>query len=159
MSAFCVARNRRRLVRLVAVAVTAGALTLPASALAADGWSGPTVDRQLESAPEHLVSDGDVLRRGRRRRFGQTFNGSAWGAPTNIDPSSNPSGHTLDLDLVSVGLVLRRSRPGRQRADVQRQYMERARGGRHHAEFALGRVVRLGLVLRRGRRRRQRVRL
>jgi hypothetical protein len=27
--------------------------------------------------------------------YGQTFNGSSWGAPTNIDPSNNPSGHTL----------------------------------------------------------------
>jgi hypothetical protein len=81
--------------RVVAVVVTAAVIAVPSSGLAAAGWSGPTsIDGsnppQNVSCPTAtfcaVVGTGG---------WGQTFNGISWGAPVNIDPSSNPSGHTL----------------------------------------------------------------
>ncbi len=82
--------------RVVAVAVvTAVVFSVPSSGLAAAGWSGPaSIDSsnppQNVSCPTStfcaVVGSGG---------WGQTYNGTSWGAPVNIDPSSNPSGHTL----------------------------------------------------------------
>ena len=125
--------------------VTAGALALPAGGFAANGWSGPTpIDN---SNPPQNVScpTATFCAAVGAGGWGQTFNGSSWGAPTNIDPRIEwPHAH---LGLVSVGLVLRRGRSGRQRADVQRQYLERAGGESTHADCSHDRVVHLGLVL------------
>ena len=98
MGAFRIGRRRgtTRLGRAaLVVAVTAVVLGVPALGLAANTWSGPTV---IDNAnpPENVscptVSFCAAVGAG---GYGQTFNGSSWGAPTNIDPSSNPSGHTL----------------------------------------------------------------
>ena len=68
---------------------------LPSPGFAADTWSGPTaIDNS--NPPENIscptVTFCAAVGAG---GYGQTFNGSSWGAPTNVDPSSNPSGHTL----------------------------------------------------------------
>jgi len=96
MSAFGVAGAWRRVIRMVVVvAVTAGALALPAPGLAANAWSGPTaIDRS--NPPENVsCPTATFCAAVGAGGFGQTFNGTSWGAPTNIDPSGNPSGHTL----------------------------------------------------------------
>lgn len=96
MRAFCVAETRRCSVRALAVvAVTLGALVVPAAGLAAGGWSGPTsIDNS--NPPENISCPTTTFCAAvGAGGWGQTFNGSAWGAPTNIDPSTNPSGHTL----------------------------------------------------------------
>jgi hypothetical protein len=96
MNAFLGAAARRGLMRaVVATVVTAGALGLPAVGFAANGWSGPTpIDN---SNPPQNVScpTATFCAAVGAGGWGQTFNGSSWGAPTAIDPSSNPSGHTL----------------------------------------------------------------
>ncbi len=78
-----------------AVAVAAAALAVPSSGLAANGWSGPTaIDNS--NPPENLsCPTATFCAAVGAGGYGQTFNGKSWGAPTNIDPSSNPSGHTL----------------------------------------------------------------
>ncbi len=98
MSAFWVGRLRGagwRGKAAVAVAVTAVALGVPASGLSASTWTGPTV---IDNAnpPENISCPTTTFCAAvGAGGYGQTFNGSSWGAPTNIDPSSNPSGHTL----------------------------------------------------------------
>jgi len=79
----------------VAVAVTAAALAVPSSGLAADAWSGPTVIDNSNPSENISCPTATFCAAVGVGGYGQTFNGSSWGAPTNIDPSSNPSGHTL----------------------------------------------------------------
>ena len=88
MNAFLGAAARRGFMRaVVATVVTAGALALPAGGFAANGWSGPTpIDNsnppQNVSCPTATFCAAVGV-----GGWGQTFNGSSWGAPTNIDPS------------------------------------------------------------------------
>jgi hypothetical protein len=79
----------------VVVAVTAALLAVPTSGLAANGWSGPTaIDKS--NPPENIsCPTAKFCAAVGAGGYGRTFNGTSWGAPTNIDPSSNPSGHTL----------------------------------------------------------------
>ncbi len=92
--------RRRRAAHWGAVAsavlvVTAAVLVVPSSALAAGGWSGPT-SIDSSNPPENIsCPTATFCAAVGAGGWGQTFNGSSWGAPTNIDPSSNPSGHTL----------------------------------------------------------------
>ncbi len=98
MSAFWVARRRVAAWRggaAVAVAVTAVALGVPASGLAASTWTGPTVIDN-PNPPENIsCPTATFCAAVGAGGYGQTFNGSSWGPPTNIDPSNNPSGHPL----------------------------------------------------------------
>jgi hypothetical protein len=96
MSAFWGGRRCARAGRIVAmVAVAAAALMVPSSGLAANAWSGPTVIDN-SNPPENIsCPTATFCAAVGVGGYGQTFNGSAWGPPTNIDPSSNPSGHTL----------------------------------------------------------------
>ena len=88
----CAAPWRRAAAALL---VTAAVLVVPASGLAAGGWSGPTAI-DASNPPENIsCPTATFCAAVGAGGFGQTFNGSAWGARTNIDPSSNPSGHTL----------------------------------------------------------------
>jgi hypothetical protein len=78
-----------------AVAVTAAALAAPSSGLAANGWSAPTVIDN-SNPPENVSCPTSTFCAAvGAGGYGQTFTGKSWGAPTNVDPSSNPSGHTL----------------------------------------------------------------
>ncbi len=78
-----------------AVVVTAAVLVVPSSGLAAGGWSGPTAI-DTSNPPQNIsCPTATFCAAVGTGGWGQTFNGSSWGAPTNIDPSSNPSGHTL----------------------------------------------------------------
>ena len=76
-------------------AVITVALGVPASGLAANGWSGPTVIDNSQPPLNVSCPSATFCAAVGVGGWGQTFNGSSWGAPTNIDPSSNPSGHTL----------------------------------------------------------------
>ena len=77
------------------IAVTAIALGVPGSGLAASAWTGPTVINKSQP-PENISCPTTTFCAAvGAGGYGQTFNGSSWGSPTNIDPSSNPSGHTL----------------------------------------------------------------
>ena len=78
-----------------AVAVAAAALAAPSSGLAANGWSGPTVIDNSNPPENVSCPTATFCAAVGAGGYGQTFNGKSWGAPTNIDPSSNPSGHTL----------------------------------------------------------------
>jgi hypothetical protein len=102
MSAFWDGRSRgaarwaRRVVAVaVAVAVAAAALAAPSSGLAANGWSGPTVIDNSNPPENVSCPTATFCAAVGAGGYGQTFDGKSWGAPTNIDPSSNPSGHTL----------------------------------------------------------------
>jgi hypothetical protein len=79
----------------LAVAVIAVALGVPASGLAANAWSGPTVIDNPNPPLNVSCPSATFCAAVGVGGYGQTFNGSAWGAPTDIDPSSNASGHTL----------------------------------------------------------------
>jgi hypothetical protein len=79
----------------VLVAVTAVALAVPSSGLAANAWSGPTVIDNANPPENISCPTATFCATVGAGGYGQTFNGSAWGPPTNVDPSSNPSGHTL----------------------------------------------------------------
>ncbi len=98
MSAFWDGRGRRAAhwCRVaVTLVVTAAVLALPSSGVAAGGWSGPTIIDN-SNPPENIsCPTATFCAAVGAGGWGQTFNGSSWGAPTNIDPSSNPSGHTL----------------------------------------------------------------
>ena len=78
-----------------AVAVMAAALAVPSSGLAANGWSGPTMIDNSNPPENVSCPTATFCAAVGAGGYGQTFNGKAWGAPTNIDPSSNPSGHTV----------------------------------------------------------------
>ncbi len=77
------------------MAVTAAVLVVPASGLAAAGWSGPTVIDNSNPPQNISCPTTTFCAAVGVGGWGQTFNGSSWGAPANIDPSTNPSGHTL----------------------------------------------------------------
>ncbi len=98
MSAFWVGRRRVAAWRggaAMAVAVTAVALGVPGSGLAASVWTGPTVI-DTSQPPENIsCPTATFCAAVGVGGYGQTFNGSSWGTPADIDPSSNPSGHTL----------------------------------------------------------------
>ncbi|HUA70448.1 MAG TPA: hypothetical protein VMA96_05190 [Solirubrobacteraceae bacterium] len=98
MSAFWIGSWRRATCcrgAAVALAVTAVALGIPGSGLAAGAWTGPTVIDN-SNPPENVSCPTTTFCAAvGAGGYGQTFNGSAWGPPTNIDPSTNPSGHTL----------------------------------------------------------------
>ncbi|HTP20219.1 MAG TPA: hypothetical protein VMJ65_11490 [Solirubrobacteraceae bacterium] len=80
---------------MTTAAVTTVALVVPSSGLAAGTWSGPTVIDK-SNPPENISCPATTFCAAVGvGGYGETFNGSAWGAPANIDPSSNPSGHTL----------------------------------------------------------------
>ena len=70
-------------------------LAAPSSGLAANGWSGPTVIDNSNPPENVSCPTATFCAAVGAGGYGQTFNGKSWGAPTNIDPSSNPSGHTL----------------------------------------------------------------
>ena len=95
MSAFWVGRRHVAAWLGGAAVAVAVALWLPGSGLAASVWTGPTaIDKS--NPPQNIscptVTFCAAVGVG---GYGQTFNGSSWGTPTNIDPSTNPSGHTL----------------------------------------------------------------
>jgi hypothetical protein len=97
MSAFWVGRPRcaAHWGAVAAVVVTAAVLGMPSSGLAAGGWSGPTAI-DTSNPPQNIsCPTATFCAAVGTGGWGQTFNGSSWGAPTNIDPSTNPSGHTL----------------------------------------------------------------
>jgi hypothetical protein len=98
MSAFWYGRRRCAAHRgrvVAAVVVTAAVLAAPAPGLAATGWSGPTVIDNANPPQNVSCPTATFCAAVGAGGWGQTFNGSSWGAPVNIDPSSNPSGHTL----------------------------------------------------------------
>lgn len=70
-------------------------LWLPGSGLAASVWTGPTaIDNS--NPPENISCPTTTFCAAvGAGGFGQTFNGSSWAPPDDIDPSSNPSGHTV----------------------------------------------------------------
>jgi hypothetical protein len=98
MGAFWVGRRRRTTWRgeaAVMIAVTAIALGVPGSGWAASAWTGPTVINKSQPPENISCPTATFCAAVGAGGYGQTFNGSSWGSPTNIDPSSNPSGHTL----------------------------------------------------------------
>jgi hypothetical protein len=95
MSAFLVGRRHVAAWLCRAAVPVAVALWLPGSGLAASVWTGPTaIDKS--NPPENIsCPTATFCAAVGVGGYGQTFNGSSWGTPTNIDPSTNPSGHTV----------------------------------------------------------------
>jgi hypothetical protein len=98
MGAFWVGRRRVPAWRgraALAVAVAAVVLGVPGSGMAASTWTGPTVIDNSQPPENVSCPSATFCAAVGVGGYGQTFNGSSWGAPVNVDPSSNPSGHTL----------------------------------------------------------------
>ena len=139
----------RRLLRMVVavVAVVAGALVVPSSGLAVTGWSGPTTIDDLHP-PQYIScpSTSFCVAVG-ANGYAQTFNGSSWGRRSSLirAPAAVHS-----FGLLSVRVVLRGHRFRRQRVDLQRHHVERARTHRDHRKHPQRAVVRVVVVLRGG---------